>query len=53
VVDFDRGVIKPPGRWAKQNLNRLERSLRKLATERGGAFPAVGWRALRLAYDNP
>ncbi len=52
VVDFDRGQIKPPGRWAKKNLNRLERSLRKLATQWGGAFPAVGWRALRLAYDD-
>jgi len=51
VVDFDRGEIKTQGRWRKTNLDRLERSLRKLATQRGEAFPAVGWRALRLAYD--
>ncbi len=50
VVDFDRGEIRTKGRWQKSNLERLERSVRKLATQRGGAFPAVGWRALRLAY---
>jgi 3-deoxy-D-manno-octulosonic acid kinase len=52
VVDFDRGEIRIKGSWQETNLNRLERSLRKLATHRGGAFPAVGWRALRLAYDH-
>ena len=52
VVDLDRGEIRATGQWARKNLDRLERSLRKLATQRGGAFPAVGWRALRLAYDN-
>ena len=51
IVDFDRGEIRVSGAWRKTNLKRLERSLRKLATQRGGAFPAVGWRALRLAYD--
>ena len=51
LVDFDRCKRKRPGRWAQGNLNRLERSLRKLATQRGGSFPAVGWRALRQAYS--
>lgn len=51
VVDFDRGELRPKGGWQKTNLDRLERSLRKIATQHGGAFPAVGWRALRLAYD--
>ena len=50
LVDFDRGRLRSPGAWARRNLSRLERSLRKVATMRGGAFPAVGWRALNEGY---
>lgn len=50
LVDFDKCSRRSPGAWRKRNLARLERSLRKLATERGRAFPAVGWRALTGAY---
>lgn len=50
LVDFDKCSRRSPGAWPKRNLARLERSLRKLATERGRAFPAVGWRALTGTY---
>lgn len=52
LVDFDKCSRRAPGAWQKSNLSRLERSLRKLATERGSAFPAVGWKALNGGYGS-
>ena len=29
LIDFDRGALRPPGRWQNINLSRLLRSLKK------------------------
>jgi 3-deoxy-D-manno-octulosonic acid kinase len=51
LLDFDRGRIRPPGRWQARTLARLERSLRKIAREPGArAFDAAGWAALCAGY---
>ena len=31
LIDFDKGQLRAPGRWQQGNLDRLRRSLRKLA----------------------
>ena len=33
LIDFDRGAIRPPGAWQQSNLDRLARSLSKLAMD--------------------
>jgi 3-deoxy-D-manno-octulosonic acid kinase len=51
VLDFDRGMLRAPGPWQARNLDRLERSLRKLAGERdAGRFSEAGWSALAAGY---
>lgn len=30
MLDFDKGALKPPGRWQQQTLSRLHRSLQKI-----------------------
>jgi 3-deoxy-D-manno-octulosonic acid kinase len=51
LLDFDRGRLRAPGAWQARNLARLERSLRKIATEAGAAgFSEAGWAALRAGY---
>jgi 3-deoxy-D-manno-octulosonic acid kinase len=51
VLDFDRGMLRAPGAWQARNLERLERSLRKLAGERDAAgFSEAGWAALDAGY---
>jgi 3-deoxy-D-manno-octulosonic acid kinase len=50
LVDFDNARIRPPGRWCRAGLDRLQRSLRKVALETGVAFDAEGWRQLEEAY---
>jgi 3-deoxy-D-manno-octulosonic acid kinase len=51
LLDFDRGRVRPPGRWQQRNLARLERSLRKIAREAGApAFSEPGWRSLLEGY---
>ena len=49
LIDFDRGRIRPPGSWARGNLDRLLRSLRKIAGDR----PEIdaGWKQLSSAYE--
>ena len=42
---------KPPGEWRRLGVERLQRSLRKVALETGTAFDADGWRELSQAYD--
>jgi 3-deoxy-D-manno-octulosonic acid kinase len=50
VVDFDNAAVRPPGRWQDAGLERLQRSLRKVALETGTAFDADAWRSLEAAY---
>lgn len=52
LIDFDRGAIRPPGRWRGSNLARLERSLRKVSAARPGAFGAPQWQALLAGYQD-
>ncbi len=51
VIDLDRGRLRAPGRWARGNLARLQRSLAKvcagLPAER---FDAACWRQLLDGY---
>lgn len=52
LLDFDRGRLRAPGAWQAQNLERLERSLRKIAAEHDAPpFSAAGWTALQAGYE--
>jgi 3-deoxy-D-manno-octulosonic acid kinase len=52
LLDFDRGRWRRPGRWQGRNLERLQRSLRKIAREPDApAFDAGGWRELLEGYE--
>lgn len=54
IIDFDRGRLRGPGPWSARNLERLHRSLRKIA--RGlpaGRFTAGNWRSLLEGYGAP
>lgn len=54
LLDFDRGRLRAPGGWRARSLMRLERSLRKIAAERGApTFDATGWQALLDGYHDP
>lgn len=51
LVDFDRGRFRPPGDWQKGNLDRLQRSLRKLVSlDVRFAFNESDWDDLMLGY---
>jgi len=52
LIDFDRGRMRRPGRWRKRNLQRLHRSLTKLAGL-ADAFhwTADDWSALIAGYE--
>jgi len=50
LIDFDRGRLRRPGRWAERNLARLHRSLEKLLRLEGAVFSGRDWRALRRGY---
>lgn len=54
LVDFDRGRLRTAGgRWRGRNLERLRRSLDKLAGERAGfAFAERDWSALMAGYGS-
>lgn len=52
LLDFDRGRLRAPGPWQARNLQRLERSLRKIAAEHEAPpFSAACWAALRAGYE--
>jgi 3-deoxy-D-manno-octulosonic acid kinase len=48
LIDFDRGARRPPGGWQAANLERLRRSLRKVAASSPGV--EVGYASLREGY---
>lgn len=51
LVDFDNAFLRPQGAWQARGMDRLQRSLRKVALETGTEFDAQGWDALRRGYD--
>lgn len=50
LVDFDNARARPPGAWRQRGLERLERSLRKVALETGTDFDERGWAELVAGY---
>jgi len=53
VIDWDRGRVRPPGRWARANLARLRRSLVKLSAGPSAVRLAEGGKALETGYATP
>ena len=53
LVDFDRGAIRAGSGWKRRNLDRLRRSLHKIARASGGAFAEPDWRRLLRDYRSP
>lgn len=52
LLDFDRGGFRAPGAWQRKSLDRLNRSLRKIAAEGAGpGFDAAGWSGLLQGYE--
>jgi 3-deoxy-D-manno-octulosonic acid kinase len=52
VIDFDRGRMRTPGEWRARNLQRLRRSLLKVARSLpAGRFTADAWSAVLAGYD--
>ena len=50
VLDFDKGRLRAPGKWARDNLARLERSIHKICATTGASFDAPGWQQLLVGY---
>lgn len=51
VIDFDRGRLRQPGRWAEKNLERLLRSLKKIDRISGPIhFQHSDWHTLLEGY---
>ncbi len=51
VIDFDRGRVRTPGAWSTRNLQRLQRSLAKIAADLPpGRYSAQGWGWLLAGY---
>lgn len=52
LIDFDRGEIRGEGRWKQANLERLQRSFRKLASIHVGFnYHESDWDLLMAAYS--
>lgn len=51
LVDFDNALVRPPGAWVTRGMERLQRSLRKVALETGTQFDAEAWKALCGGYE--
>jgi 3-deoxy-D-manno-octulosonic acid kinase len=51
VIDFDRGRMRTPGEWRARNLQRLRRSLFKVASGLpAGRFSEAAWSAVLAGY---
>lgn len=51
LLDFDRGRFRAPGPWQRESLDRLNRSLRKIAAAGvGSSFDSAGWVDLLAGY---
>lgn len=54
LIDFDRARLRSPGTWRQANLDRLARSLRKLAAQTAPFhFTGAEWEALLAGYGSP
>jgi 3-deoxy-D-manno-octulosonic acid kinase len=53
LIDFDRAVLRAPGRWAAGNLDRLRRSLDKLTPDWTAADRDAAWREFTGGYAAP
>jgi 3-deoxy-D-manno-octulosonic acid kinase len=51
LVDFDNALIKPPGAWRRLGVERLQRSLRKVALETGIPFDGAAWLEIERGYE--
>ena len=52
IIDFDRGRLRAPGAWAAANLERLQRSLRKICAALPAERCAPGnWNELLAGYQ--
>jgi 3-deoxy-D-manno-octulosonic acid kinase len=51
LVDFDNARIRADGRWRRAGVERLQRSLRKVALETGTEFDAAAWLELEQSYN--
>ena len=52
LVDFDRGAVRNGSGWKRRNLNRLRRSLDKIARATDGAFEEPDWDRLLRGYGS-
>jgi 3-deoxy-D-manno-octulosonic acid kinase len=50
LVDFDNAYVKEPGEWRRLGMERMNRSLRKVALETGTDYDAAAWRELEAGY---
>jgi 3-deoxy-D-manno-octulosonic acid kinase len=53
LVDFDNAYVKPPGPWQRAGVERLQRSLRKVAVETGTEYDAAAWAEIEAGYAAP
>jgi 3-deoxy-D-manno-octulosonic acid kinase len=53
LVDFDNAYVKPAGSWERAGVERLQRSLRKVALETGTEFDAAAWAQIEAGYAEP
>ncbi len=53
LVDFDNAHVRLPGRWQQLGVERLQRSLRKVALETGTEFDAAAWAEVEAGYAEP
>ena len=53
MLDFDKGALRPPGRWQQQTLSRLHRSLHKIVgLDPSLHFRSKNWEQLLEGYFN-
>ena len=52
LVDFDRSAVRTGASWKQRNLDRLRRSLDKIARTGGGAFEEPDWGRLLRGYGS-
>jgi 3-deoxy-D-manno-octulosonic acid kinase len=50
LVDFDNARVKPPGAWRRAGVERLQRSLRKVALETGTEYDEAAWAEVEAGY---
>jgi 3-deoxy-D-manno-octulosonic acid kinase len=51
LLDFDRGDLRPPGRWRQTNLRRLLRSMNKISMENAATqFAPANWASFLEGY---